>query len=54
MVQNYRETCHKRFKYSRLFRDNIEETAVSLNTSDGKDGSNAAVNHIENPVTADL
>ncbi|TMW46258.1 hypothetical protein DOY81_008658 [Sarcophaga bullata] len=52
-VQNYKETCHKRFKYACLFRDYIEEISVSTDAIN-MDGSNVVVNHVEKQVAADL
>ncbi|XP_005182811.1 N-alpha-acetyltransferase 15, NatA auxiliary subunit-like [Musca domestica] len=48
-VKNYKETCHKHFKYARLFRDNVEETTTEKTTEEGSD----AGNHVEK-ATADL
>lgn len=47
-VKNYKETCHKRFKYARLFRDNVEMQTETTTTEEGTD----AGNHVEK--TADL
>ncbi|XP_013110195.1 N-alpha-acetyltransferase 15, NatA auxiliary subunit [Stomoxys calcitrans] len=48
-VKTYKETCHKRFKYARLFRDNVESETEKTT----EEGSSDAGNHVEK-TTADL
>uniref|UniRef100_A0A1A9Z1V2 Uncharacterized protein n=1 Tax=Glossina pallidipes TaxID=7398 RepID=A0A1A9Z1V2_GLOPL len=55
-LKSYKEVCQKRFKYARLFCDNVDNATTATATTNATTiiKENATENHVENQVSSDL